>query len=487
MSAFSELLSNFIVEKNADVSQMVRYCGYDRSTMYKILKGKRNPPSLDMVFRIGHFLRLTQPELQHLMESWQLTILGPLKYYRRKSVEHFLRSFPDDFTSIREDVLLRSVPALSHGQISDAPSCLALDSQMEINSFLRQIIIKEIEHGQGSISLLVQPDYDYLFQTLGSLSPDNPLSVDHIFCLSNTEALTSDHQLLHIRYLETLFPLFTRKNIGYTPLYYHGDVHTRFNTYNLMPCMILTTEYAILCTSDFQNGIFFNDPTVRDYLQQCFDSLKKQCSALFRILSADLQEFEQILGLNHLIKPGTPAYIIQAEGVLFPFLRRETILSMIDPSVSNREELTEHYTVLLERSCRALSDPSWMHQFFTRNGLLFFARTGRFRELPSDLCRPVSPEDRIRILKQFKEYCKSGVFRMLRSPLEQLSSNLRLAITGKIGYLVMHTEDCPLIYMLFNETFMVEIFRDYMESLEEFCCYSVEETLEAIQEMIDSL
>ena len=487
MSAFSELLSNFVAEKKADIAQMVKYCGFDRSTMYKILKGKRNPPPLDVVNTIGQFLRLTQPELQHLAETWQLTILGPLKYYRRKSVEHFLRFFPDDFSSINEDDLLRSAIPADRSRISEASACQGLDSQMEINSYLRQIIFKEAEKEQGSILMLVQPEYDYLFQTLGSLTPENPITVDHIFCLSNTEALTSDHQLLHIRYLETLFPLFTRKNIGYTPLYYYGDIRSRFSAYNLMPYMILTSDHALLFTPDYQNGIFFSDPEITEYLHERFAYLKEKCTSLFRVLTADLRDFDQAKGFNNLINDENPAFIMQAEGVLLPFLKKNTIFSLIDPSVPGRKELADAYDLMLSYSRQLLSEPAWMHQYFTRNGMLHFVRTGRFRELPSDECHPISTEDRIALLKEFQEYCRTGVFRMLRFPLEQLSGNLRLAISGKIGYLVLRVEGEPLIYMLFNEPYLVEIFRDYMESLAEFYCYSIEDTVETIQEMIDSL
>ena len=59
MSDFSKLLSRFIKEKNISVSSMVEYCGIDRSAMYKIIKGKRNPPSLEIRDRISHFMRLT--------------------------------------------------------------------------------------------------------------------------------------------------------------------------------------------------------------------------------------------------------------------------------------------------------------------------------------------------------------------------------------------------------------------------------------------
>ena len=39
MSDFSDLLSKYIQEKNIQVASMVKYCGIDRSAMYKIIKG----------------------------------------------------------------------------------------------------------------------------------------------------------------------------------------------------------------------------------------------------------------------------------------------------------------------------------------------------------------------------------------------------------------------------------------------------------------
>lgn len=45
MSDFPEILNRFITEKNIHVYSMVKYCDIDRSTMYKIIKGTRRPPS----------------------------------------------------------------------------------------------------------------------------------------------------------------------------------------------------------------------------------------------------------------------------------------------------------------------------------------------------------------------------------------------------------------------------------------------------------
>ena len=48
MSTFSEVLTEYIKAKHVKVAPMTKYCGIDRSTMYKLISGKRNPPSKDI-------------------------------------------------------------------------------------------------------------------------------------------------------------------------------------------------------------------------------------------------------------------------------------------------------------------------------------------------------------------------------------------------------------------------------------------------------
>ena len=52
MSEFSNLLSLFIKTRDVNVSALTAYCELDRSTMYKLINGKRSPrlicsPKLD--------------------------------------------------------------------------------------------------------------------------------------------------------------------------------------------------------------------------------------------------------------------------------------------------------------------------------------------------------------------------------------------------------------------------------------------------------
>ena len=59
MSAFSDTLSQYISDKNVKVYSMAKYCDTDRSTMYKFISGKRNPPSDEIIKKMAQFMHLT--------------------------------------------------------------------------------------------------------------------------------------------------------------------------------------------------------------------------------------------------------------------------------------------------------------------------------------------------------------------------------------------------------------------------------------------
>ena len=97
MSVFSDTLTRYIEHKNIKVFSLAKYCNLDRSTMYKILNGKRNPPSSEVFEKMTQFMHLTPIEYNFLKETLEITQVGPDTYYTRKSVENFICQFPDCF------------------------------------------------------------------------------------------------------------------------------------------------------------------------------------------------------------------------------------------------------------------------------------------------------------------------------------------------------------------------------------------------------
>lgn len=93
MSKFSQLLSQYIEEKNVRIYSLAEYCGIDRSFMYKIVHGKRTPGSASTVNKIADYLRLTPGECRELTDAYFITVQGSDNFYRRKHVLAFLNDF----------------------------------------------------------------------------------------------------------------------------------------------------------------------------------------------------------------------------------------------------------------------------------------------------------------------------------------------------------------------------------------------------------
>ena len=82
MSVFSDLLSEYITMKDVGVYPLSQFCGLDRSFMYKIINGKRNPSGEDVVRKMAQFMQLTPQEKIDFMDAFYIAQMGAEVYYR---------------------------------------------------------------------------------------------------------------------------------------------------------------------------------------------------------------------------------------------------------------------------------------------------------------------------------------------------------------------------------------------------------------------
>ena len=62
MSEFSTVLSRFVKEKDVNVYRLAKYCGYDRANLYKVMRGERKPPSLEVLNLLCEYMHLSPAE-----------------------------------------------------------------------------------------------------------------------------------------------------------------------------------------------------------------------------------------------------------------------------------------------------------------------------------------------------------------------------------------------------------------------------------------
>ncbi len=477
MSEFSNILRQFIHEKNIKVYSLIKYCNIDRSTMYKIINGKRNPPSKDIVEKIGDFMHLTPLEYACFEEAYQITKIGAENYYRRKNAQDFLMNFPDNFT-ISSPV---SIPDFSSFQIPEnIPACAAIQTHVELNYVLRSILLKESQIKKGKIALFLQPDCEYLFSLLSNLNLGHSLEIQQIFCLNNDTSLTPEHESYNLNYFQNIFPLYLR-NTNSKIFYFYDNIHSHFFNLNVLPYFVLTSQYAVSFSSDYQYGIFYTDPTVVSQFWNLFHSFQEKCTPFFQVftLTPDKVHMIQNLALNT-----AETYLLQPEPCMTPFISKEILKSALLENLPDRNHMLALLSDFFSANTKNLPG---MHVYFTESGIRRFIQTRRLKEIPEDFYRPFLPQEQVQMLESLLPYCYQGLYRMIKAPLNQLPINLHLCINNNMGYFSFDNIDNQATYLMFNETGLLSVFLDYLQSLEDACFYTPEETGDFIKAIIEEL
>ena len=482
MSAFSDTLSQYISDKNVKVYSMAKYCDTDRSSMYKFISGKRNPPSDEIIKKMGQFMHLTPLEWQKLKESWDIARIGADVYYKRKSVESFICNFPDQPSA--EFCGCSFTPDLTYAE--NRSDCISLTSLQHINYYVHQMILSEADRDSGEISLFLQPDYKFLFNLLASLNPSDSLKISQIVCVGTETTFTDDHQLTNLKYLHSVFPLYMAGH-DYSLYYYYDKIEAHYHSFNLYPCMILTSDAALLCSSDYQTGIFFRSAEVVRMLHGIYTSYQDQCALFFTPAALTPENHAVVIGSmfnsafteNDLIG-------IQPETCLTPFFTGDLLRAIFNYEIPQATSILP----LAEQAFQMNMYKIQNQQFFiysTYEGLLHFVRTGRTDEIPEIFYHPLTIAQRIHVLNEVCKCCESGAYRFLQKPLNHLPANLHFCIRGNFGTMIFKNNVGEILVLNINETKLVEIFRDYLENMEENCFYSIEESISMLQQIIEHL
>ena len=491
MSEFSDLLSSYIDEKEIKVYSLLEYCNLDRSTMYKIINGKRNPTSEAVFQKIAEFLHLTPVEYRKFKEAYLISKIGKDLYYKRKYTEKYLVDFPKNFSG--EPVLflddLRKMKDENEYKADRArqasgntSGCAVVSTHLELNHLLYYMISSETQKTSGKIALLLQPDYGFLLNMLSSLKPAGKLKIEHTFCISKTNQMTENHEIYNLMYLNKILPLYF-SSLDYHPYYFYEDIFSHYYSMNGLSCMVLTSEFAITCNSEYTMGIFYKDPAVVSMLWSLYDSYQDKCQPLFYAadyLSMDGNDFDSP------IYKEAPSYVLQPEACMVPFVDRQILDAAIVPEFPDRETAIGQMEALLHVN-QAKMENGVCNVYFTKRGLADFAAKGLIKEIPEHFYRPLTVKERIRLMERILPCCRNGNYRLLKKPLNKLSDNLHLCVNNNFRYLLFNNIHNRTICLIINEASILTTFIDYLSSLDDSGLYTAEETTEFVYTLICEL
>ena len=474
MSLFSQLLTEYIHRKNIRTYSLAEYCGIDPSMMYKIIRGKRTPASIDTIDKISAFLKLTPGEYKELRTAYQITQVGYENYYRRRDMFDFLNNF--------QEIANIGSLAPSFMTMSEYPNPLvALNNETEVNHAVFTAVTSQIQKGQGRIRMLVRPDYQFLIHLLTSASPGGSnLVISHMICLNNTEQVTAAKKNYNLHCLMNILPLCAC-GYQYQPRYYYENVSSQLETFPLFPYLILTDEYAVVLSGTLQAGFLTRQQDLLAMLSRIFGhaaALSRPLLTKIDNIYDQLKYVQQILDADSAIE-----FTFQMTPCMTALLPAHYLDKYINPQLPSREIFIKHFEAHI-RGTYARHVQRNHVLIFSEEGIQEFLQTGHLEEYPSYVYTPFEKEDRIHLIRLLVGELRSGLYqmRMLKQSIGSVRSGANIYITPNAGYLLFTPLNSGTpIYLNIEEAGLLQTFLDFFDTMEESLFYSPEETINRLE------
>lgn len=477
MTPFSDLLSAHVKAKNIKTFSLAQYCGMDRSNMYKILNGKRNPSSIHMVQSIADFLRLTPLERYDLLEAYQITITGYDTYYRRKHVQDFITYFshrPDNFPEMLSYNMNLNLPVQSNG--------ILISGKAKLKHVIYDIFATETVTENGFIRLFFQPDTEEFMDVLMYIGKaEKTLQIEHLFCMTNSDKILSDKYDYNLICLQKIIPMYYNCVCSYTPYCYYDNILSHNNIFNLFSSMIITSRHAFVFSPQLQYGFLFNHPDILLKLQDIFEELKSNASLVIRKQESFYTQFEFF---NNIDIANQPGYSFQQEPCLIPLMP----LSFPEKYLTGVTSGQEHFLAMVKQYISkhaAASHAKTTQYFFSESGIQYFLESGRISELPPSIYRPMEYDDRAFMMQNLIHACHTQGYRMLKPHVPIAASTLDIYVTSQKGYLMFIAADGKPVCLDLTEPGLLHAFYDYLGSLTDNMFYTEDETDQILKNLLD--
>lgn len=471
MSYFSDELQKLFHDRNVKIYLLSSVSGIDRTLIHKMLKGTRIPANGSMVQKLASVLLLTPEEAESLMDSYRITKMGEENYHRRKIIEDFFNHFN---SLTQPDSIL--VQTDSRHQIDVLPGSAAVYGTLKINNLIRTAVEIEASRGDGTVRVVAQPEYSFLFECLALTGINHhDLKVNHIVCLENR--LKGKEGLYNLNCLRTMMPVIL-SGCKYNPMCYYDNVASHISGTSIMPYMLLTREYAIHISYDLSCATVSNSQEYIALYSRIFEELEKKSTSM---LAVDYEEWNKSfpeMAPEH----GPKQYTFSFEPDPVPFLTEESRSKYLQPKSASQEKATA-----LKEGTLAKEGAETV--YFTKEGLEQFLNTGMFPKMYREFFLPLNTENRNRILKMMYEAAVKGTFQpvLIHSGIFRIPEYLSVFVFQDTIHFIFTLSGDELRSCVLKEKSLVLAFRDFFKYLpESSVALSPEESLAIIKSKLNS-
>lgn len=480
MSSFAQKLKYYVEKSGQTIYSVSVTSGVERTMVHKMIKGDRIPTNKDIVLAIARTLLLSPSDTDDLLTAYEISLRGESAYHQLQYVQKLL-------LNCAKPSLLKidsTPPKISSKNIQSILSQQDITPQIiterpHINQLVRTLLEMELQKPNGHVYLIAQPDYQYLYELLASLTCFAPgAKVDNIICFDQAN---DDDDCYNLRCLEKLMPTLLSCPAFEAHCYY-DHVDSLFNEWSLLPCMLLTSEYSLCFSADAGQALFFDSPEINKFMKQFFHKKMICTSPICHSLTTSFSNYlEKVIMSGKAADLAPQIYTILYQPCLTPFIDDDIIASHLKMEYFSEDMLRRiatHFAVVKR---------TIINSCFTQEGLELFLNTGRITEIPDMFYKPLDVESRRRVLKNMLRAVDTGflVPRIINTAKLNLPVALNVeALSPTRIILYLRLENDTTFSLTLNEPSLLHAFYGFMEYIQNSrLVYSQAETLNILQEL----
>ena len=454
MGELSNLLKKYLNEKHKSILHLAKACSMDRSTAYKILKGTRNPSSMDQIRRMSAFLQLTPREEEKMIEAYEIDRDGRVSVYRRKEVEKFLC---EPFIRISQDFEL---PA----HVEDSLNTVRmLNNEFEANSAVYDAILSAAQKGQGKIAVFAtdaDESFSVFIRSLQHTYPD--LQIDYILMINydSYEYMHEDSGYLNLAKLKCTLQIVGNTN---TRVYYqYGTVNSGMNEVPYFTNAVITSDTVVMLKNGHAKALCIQDPDIAREYQKMFEETKDNSKELFAFANSIEIMFQYLTDLSfHNIRA---RLIYEMAPCLFHSVTEQLLQEKTIQEVPERDTLIQKILAYVEVNGEVIRSGKvpMIHCF---EGYRDFMESGLLRDLPSHMYTPFTMKERIELLERYIDSIGDTDLHVLKKAIGPIQNGLYVFLYDQALMFQFLNSEGRLILMALNEFTFYDAFEDYLKAL----------------------
>ena len=442
---FAEELTRYIEKSGMTIQKLSAVTGLGRTAIQHTIAGKL-VPAKNFIDRLCAALPMTPEQRDELTERYAREKAGEAVYYNRSRLKQMIESLPQ--YRISDRITGISVDA---DRMKDC-TIKSVSGLVNVNNMMRTLLLKEFSLPSPKLITAIPFEYNVFFEMLLQIfyASRAELRLEHFFRMYTC---AQGEKNVNIDTLRGALKIAICAAIDYSPYYHYVDREAGECLLTAYPYFMISSDFSVLVSADFSSALLTGDRELREELIRHSERIKSR-SALMITRVGQTEMFEVFANSSPYFHSS-----IEYQPCLTAYVT-EDILQKRLGDIPHREEIMR--TVKEKFFMTPKQELGNTKNYFTKDGLISFAKTGKMTNMPGALLDPMSPRERLYFLESMK---------------------------ADLGNYIMLSEDFAVpsfmqVICLTNRSVIISCLTEEIK----FCCLLTEPGLcGAVEDLIDSL